>query len=91
MNGVFKNKNEGWEAQVTVVMNKDGTQKLYFIVETKGTNKEDGLTSIELLKTKFGRRRFEDVGESAYIISNRYDFFVKEASHFNNINGKTER
>lgn len=58
-------------------MRKNGVQKLYFVVETKGTTKEDGLASKQLFKTKFVRKRFEDVGGAAYILADKHDSFCE--------------
>lgn len=70
-----------------IVMNKDGTQKLYFVVETKGSIDEDDLRSTELLKIKFGKKRFEDVGGAGYILANNHEVFVREASKISNTGG----
>ncbi|MEG1256431.1 DEAD/DEAH box helicase family protein [Clostridium sp.] len=71
-----------------IVMNKDDSQKLYFVVETKGSIDEDDLRSIELLKIKFGKKRFEDVGGAGYILANKHEVFVREASKSYNTGGK---
>jgi type III restriction enzyme len=63
-----------------VVMNMDGTQKLYFVVETKSTLDEDKRRNEENLKIKFGEKRFKDVGEVSYVTVDNYTSFVKEAS-----------
>lgn len=63
-----------------VVLNKNDTLRLYFIVETKGTTKVDNLRGTERLKVLFGKKRFEDVGGAGYIIANNHESFSKTAS-----------
>jgi type III restriction enzyme len=63
-----------------VVINKDGTNKLYFIIETKGTTIEEDLRGTERLKVLFGRKRFEDVGGAGYILANKHNDFIREVS-----------
>ena len=65
-----------------IVMNKNGTLKLYFIVETKGSIDEDHLRGTEALKIRFGRKRFEDVGGAGYILANKHEAFVHDASKY---------
>lgn len=62
-----------------VVINKNDSLKLYFIVETKGTTKVKELRGTEGLKVLFGEKRFKDVGGAGYIIANKKEAFSKEA------------
>ena len=48
-----------------VLYEKNGEQKLYFVIETKGTTLQDALRGTELLKIKCGRRHFEDLSSGA--------------------------
>lgn len=73
-----------------VVINNDGIQKLYFVVETKGTLKEAGLRSLEILKIKFGEKRFKDVGGAGYILANKHVSFSKESLRYTDIDKKTQ-
>lgn len=73
-----------------VVINKNDTLKLYFVVETKGTTKVKELRSTEQLKVLFGEKRFKDVGGAGYIIANKKDVFSKEALHYKDIDNKTQ-
>lgn len=66
-----------------LVLNAEGTEKLYFVVETKGSVEADNLRNKELLKIRFGQKRFEDVGEVSYILADNYTTFSKEASKGN--------
>ena len=72
-----------------VVINKNGSQKLYFVVENKGTTKIKELRGKEILKVRFGEKRFKDVGGAGYIIANKKDVFTKEALHYTDIDGIT--
>lgn len=71
-----------------VVINKNGSQKLYFVVETKGTTKIEELRGKEGLKVRFGEKRFNDVGGAGYIIANKKEVFSKEALRYTD-NGNT--
>lgn len=72
-----------------VVINKNNTLKLYFIVETKGTTKVKELRGIEGLKVQFGEKRFKDVGGAGCIIANKKDGLIKEALHYTDTDGTT--
>lgn len=72
-----------------VVINKNDTLKLYFIVETKGTTKVEELRGTEQLKVRYGEKRFNHVGGAGYIIANKHEVFSKEALHFIDADGKT--
>ncbi|MCL2071090.1 MAG: DEAD/DEAH box helicase family protein [Oscillospiraceae bacterium] len=45
-----------------VYMDKDGVEKLYFVIETKGTTRLDGLRGDERGKFRCGREHFKAVG-----------------------------
>ena len=45
-----------------VYMDRDGVEKLYFVIETKGTTSLDGLRDAEKGKFKCGRRHFAALG-----------------------------
>ncbi|MBF8418085.1 type III restriction-modification system endonuclease [Heyndrickxia coagulans] len=49
--------NPDWAA----VINKDGEEKLYFVLETKGTDIEEFLRPTELAKIEFARKHFEAI------------------------------
>ncbi|WP_409275274.1 type III restriction-modification system endonuclease [Neobacillus sp. SCS-31] len=51
------NYNPDWAAVIT----KDSEEKLYFVIETKGTNIESGLRPDELAKIKFAKKHFEAI------------------------------
>jgi type III restriction enzyme len=51
------NYNPDWAA----VINKDGEEKLYFVLETKGTNVEAYLRPEEQAKIRFARKHFEAI------------------------------
>lgn len=49
------NYNPDWAA----VINKDGEEKLYFVIETKGTDIEEFLRTPEIAKIEFARKHFK--------------------------------
>lgn len=49
--------NPDWAA----VINKDGEEKLYFVIETKGTDIEEFLRTPEIAKIEFARKHFEAI------------------------------
>lgn len=51
--------NPDWAA----VINKDGEEKLYFVIETKGTDIEEFLRLPEIAKIEFARKHFEALDE----------------------------
>ncbi|WP_059173778.1 type III restriction-modification system endonuclease [Bacillus sp. FJAT-27445] len=51
------NYNPDWAAVIT----KGGEEKLYFVIETKGTSIESGLRPEELAKIKFAKKHFEAI------------------------------
>ena len=44
-------------------MDKDGVEKLYFVIETKGTTRLDGLRGDEEAKFNCGRKHFAALGD----------------------------
>ena len=79
-----------------VVINQDHTMKLYFVIETKGTEIVDDLRNKEKLKVKFGQKRFDDVGGVGYIITNKFTSddgkskgFKQQISGYTDITDKT--
>ena len=59
----------------------DGTERLYFVVESKGTIFEDLLRDAEKDKIYCGRKHFEALGEDAsYIVTDNYDTFYDQIS-----------
>ncbi len=70
-----------------VLLEMDGTEKLYFVVESKGAGYEDMLRGVERAKIHCGRAHFEAVSESAqYIVANNYEKFIDQA-----IDGESRR
>ena len=45
-----------------VYMDRDGMEKLYFVIETKGTTSLDGLRGVEKSKFRCGKRHFDALG-----------------------------
>ena len=63
-----------------VLFELDGQEKLYFVVESKGTIYEDMLRDAEQAKIKCGREHFKALDTDAkYIVANDYDTFVDQA------------
>ncbi|HCK92182.1 MAG TPA: type III restriction endonuclease subunit R, partial [Gammaproteobacteria bacterium] len=59
-----------------VLVEKDGTQKLYFVVETKGSMFSDALRPTEKAKIECGKEHFKALGDGAqFIKANSYDSF----------------
>ena len=59
----------------------DGTERLYFVVESKGTVYEDLLRNAENDKIHCGREHFKALGEDArYVVASSYDTFYDQAS-----------
>ncbi len=46
-----------------VVVEKDGEEKCYFVVETKGSTSSDNLRQLEYKKIKCGERHFEEIAK----------------------------
>lgn len=49
----------GYNPDWAAVINKDGQEKLYFVIETKGTDIEEFLRVPEIAKIEFARKHFE--------------------------------
>ena len=64
-----------------VLFQLDGTEKLYFVVETKGSVFEDMLRGKEGDKIKCGHEHFKALGEEAkYIVAENYETFLNKAT-----------
>lgn len=64
--------NPDWAVLVEI----DGDQRLYFVVETKGTLFADALRATEQAKIDCGREHFKALGtEARFTVSNNYDTF----------------
>ncbi|MFW6311448.1 MAG: type III restriction endonuclease subunit R, partial [Nanoarchaeota archaeon] len=64
------NYNPDW----AVLVEKDGDQKLYFVVESKGSINMQLLRDVEEAKTKCGKRHFEVLGEGVeYFVADSFD------------------
>ncbi len=73
-----------------VLYNKNGVEKLYFVVETKGSVNEDDLRNKELLKIKFGKKRFKDVGGAGFVLADKIDKLRDAASKASDDGTKTK-
>lgn len=63
-----------------VLFELDGQEKLYFVVESKGTVFEDMLRDVEQAKIHCGHEHFKALGEDArYMVASNYDTFVDQA------------
>ena len=63
-----------------VLLELDGQEKLYFVVESKGTAFEKRLRDVERAKIRCGRKHFEALGEDArYVMASSYETFVNQA------------
>ncbi|CAM4343709.1 type III restriction enzyme [Paenibacillus endophyticus] len=72
------NYNPDW----AVVIDQDGSEKLFFIIETKGTIDNDQLRMFESSKIAFGRQHFEALKSGVeYVLANDYIEF-KQSDHF---------
>ena len=64
-----------------VLLELDGQEKLYFVVESKGTVFEDMLRDVEQAKIHCGREHFKALGEDArYMVASNYETFIDQAS-----------
>jgi type III restriction enzyme len=64
-----------------VLFEMDGQERLYFVVESKGTVFEDMLRDAEQAKIKCGREHFKALGTDAqYIVASNFDTFVDQAT-----------
>ena len=67
--------NPDWAVLVEI----DGDQRLYFVVETKGSLFADALRATEQGKIACGREHFKALGtEMKYTVANNWDTFSKE-------------
>ena len=59
-----------------VLVDKDGAEKLYFVVETKGSMFSDALRPTEKAKIECGKAHFEALGnDTQFIKADSYDSF----------------
>jgi type III restriction enzyme len=64
-----------------VLFELNGTERLYFVVESKGTVFEDLLRNAEKDKIHCGREHFKALGEDArYVVASSYDTFYDQVS-----------
>lgn len=64
-----------------VLFELDGQEKLYFVVESKGTVFEDMLRDVEQAKLHCGHEHFKALGEDArYMVASNYDTFFDQVS-----------
>lgn len=63
-----------------VLLEMDGQERLYFVVESKGTVFEDMLRDVEQAKIHCGREHFKALGEdSRYMVASNYETFIDQA------------
>lgn len=63
-----------------VLVDKDGTEKLYFVVETKGSMFSDALRPTEKAKIECGKEHFKALGDDAqFIKADSFDSFEDQA------------
>ena len=63
-----------------VLLELDGQEKLYFVVESKGTVSEDMLREVEQAKVCCGREHFKALGKEArYMMASNYETFFDQA------------
>ncbi|WP_375675229.1 hypothetical protein [Bartonella sp. CL100XZDX] len=63
-----------------VLFEQDGQEKLYFVVESKGSIFEDMLRDLEKAKIHCGHEHFKALGENTqYIVSDNYETFIDQA------------
>ena len=63
-----------------VLIEQDGKDRLYFVVETKGDTFEGMLRDSEKAKIDCGRKHFEALGEDArYMVASNYESFFDQA------------
>jgi type III restriction enzyme len=63
-----------------VLVCKDGSEKLYFVVETKGSMFSDALRPTEKAKIECGKEHFKALGDAAqFIKADSYDSFEDQA------------
>lgn len=62
-----------------VMIEQDGEQKIYFVLETKGNTAEDSLRPTEKLKIDCGHKHFEALGEKdIFLAINNYEKFMED-------------
>ena len=70
------NYNPDW----AVVVNRDGRERLYFVVETKGTDLLDELRRSEAAKVQCGKAHFDALSEGGekvdYVVADSYEKFA---------------
>ncbi|WP_375659538.1 hypothetical protein [Bartonella sp. MR30HLJHH] len=67
------------QIEATSIEVKDGQDKLYFVVESKGSIFEDMLRNLKKAKIHCGREHFKALGENAqYIVSDNYETFIDQ-------------
>lgn len=63
-----------------VLFELGGQEKLYFVVESKGTVFEDMLRDVEQAKIHCGHEHFKALGEDArYMVASNYETFFDQA------------
>jgi len=71
------NYNPDW----AVLVEMDGEQKLYFVVETKGSLFADALRPTEQAKIDCGREHFKALGHQVeFTVANNYESFLQKVS-----------
>ena len=69
-----------------VLVEMDGQEKLYFVVETKGTLFTDALRPTELAKIKCGSEHFKSMGNDVdFALANNYESFAEKLSERRNL------
>lgn len=64
-----------------VLFELDGQEKLYFVVESKGTIFKDMLRDVEKAKSECGHKHFKALGEETnYIVASNYETFMDRAT-----------
>ncbi|MCK9226057.1 MAG: hypothetical protein M0Q02_13360, partial [Candidatus Muirbacterium halophilum] len=51
-----------------ILIEKDNTEKLYFVVETKGSELFENITQVEQAKIKCAKKHFEAIDEQIQMI-----------------------
>jgi len=61
---------------VAVLVERDAVERLFFVVETKGSLLADALRPVEKAKIKCGKAHFEALGTDVSLeVTNSYDSF----------------
>lgn len=74
-----------------IVLNENGTNKLYFVVETKGSIDKSDLRNKETMKILCGEKRFEQVGGAGYVLAKNITTFKQEATKMSDDGCKTSK